>query len=152
MPADQITKRVFELIDPIVTEEGCELLDVEIAFDSGQRVLRVYIDKEGGVQLDDCSRVSGAIEDVIEVEGIVAGQYNLEVSSPGIDRPLVKPSHFERVIGRVVQIQTVEKINGRANYKGVLKQVDAAKVLVEIDQQEFQLPLDKIRKAHTVSA
>lgn len=151
MPSDQITRRVYDLIDPIVSEEGCELFDVEIVTEFSQRVLRVSIDKEGGVNVDDCSRVSSAIEDVIEVEGIVTGHYNLEVSSPGFNRPLTKLVHFNQVLEKTVQIQTHEKINGRANYKGILKKAENNEVFVQVDDQEFCLPLDQIRKAHLVA-
>lgn len=151
MPSDQTTKRVYDLIDPIVNEEGCELFDVEIVTEFSQRVLRVSIDKEGGVNVDDCSRVSSAIEDVIEVEGIVTGRYNLEVSSPGLNRPLTKLVHFNRALEKMVQIHTHEKINGRANYKGVLKRIENNEVFVQVDDQEFRLPLDLIRKAHLVA-
>jgi ribosome maturation factor RimP len=147
MPADTTTKRVYELIDPIVTEEGCDLLDVELASEFGQRILRVYIGKEPGVGIQDCSRVSQAIEDVIEVEGGVTGRYNLEVSSPGVNRPLTKDKHFRDAIGCKVKIQTIEKIDGRQNYKGILKSADGVKLTVEIDGQEFSLPVLAVRKA-----
>lgn len=150
MPADTTTKRVYELIDPIVTEEGCDLLDVELATEFSQRILRVYIGKEGGVGIEDCSRVSQAIEDVIEVEGIVTGRYNLEVSSPGVNRPLTKEKHFLDAVGRKVKIQTIDKIDGRQNYKGILKDAAAGRLTVEIDNQEFSLPMQAIRKASLV--
>lgn len=148
MPSDKTTKRVYELIDPIVSEEGCDLLDVELGSEYGQRTLRVYIGKAGGVGIQDCSRVSQAIEDVIEVEGVVSGRYNLEVSSPGLDRPLTKTSHFQEAIGRTVKVQTVEKIDGRQNYRGILKQADADRLTIEIDNQEFQVPMQAVRKAN----
>lgn len=151
MPADQTTKRVYDLIDPIVSEVGCELLDVEMVTEFSQRVLRVSIDKEGGVNVDDCSQVSSAIEDLIEVEAVVTGRYNLEVSSPGINRPLTKTAHFNRALDKTVQIQTREKINGRANYKGILKRIENDEVFVQVDDQEFRVPLDLIRKAHLIA-
>lgn len=114
---DNIT-RVLEILAPIVTEEGCELIDAEITFDSGRKTLRLFVDKPGGVQLEDCSRISHSVEDLLEVENLVSGRYNLEVSSPGINRPLKTQAHFEAVVGQTVSVTTKEKINNRAHYKG----------------------------------
>ena len=150
MPSDQNTNKIIELIEPIVAEEGCDLVDVELLMESGQRILRVYINKVGGVNVDDCATVSRAIEDILEVENVVAGQYVLEVSSPGLNRSLRKLAHFKDVVGKIVKIQTHEKINGRQNYKGVLQNVDDNAVTVEIDLETFQLPFAQIRKANLV--
>lgn len=151
MPSDQNTNKIIEIIEPIVTEEGCELIDVEFAMESGQRILRIYIHKIGGVTVDDCSNVSRAIEDIIEVENLVTGRYVLEVSSPGSNRALRTISHFQEFVGRIVKIQTHEKINGRQNYKGILQNVDDSAVTVEIDHDTFQLPFSQIRKANLVT-
>lgn len=151
MPTDVQTRNIFELIDPIVTEESCDLRDVELVVEHGQRTLRVTIGKDGGVGIADCDRVSRAIEDIIEVEGGLHGRYNLEVSSPGETRPLTKPSHFREALGALVRVQTVEKIDGRQNYKGVLKNADETQISLEIDGQEFCLPLAVIRKAGTIA-
>lgn len=151
MPNTPSAKRAYQLIDPIVAENACELLDVEEVTESGQRILRVYITKDEGVKLEDCEKVSSSIEDLLEVEEIMSGRYNLEVSSPGLNRPLTKPKHFQDSIGQVVKVQTHEPIDGRKNYKGELKEVIQDKELrIFIDNQDFIVPLDKVRKANLV--
>lgn len=143
-----LENQIIALIEPIVEEEGCRLITVEITSEMGQRVLRVSIDKENGVTLDDCSRISASIEDIIEVEEIISGRYNLEVSSPGLDRPLRKGDHFQEAIGQTVKITTFEKINGRANYKGILKNIKGDIVSLLVDNEMFELPLGQIKKAN----
>lgn len=146
----EIIQKIFDLTSPIVAEEGCELIDVEIAFDMGQRVLRLYIDKDEGIIVKDCSRVSHAIEDLLEVEQVLSGQYNLEVSSPGLNRPLRKIAHFQKVLGKVVDVRTKEKIDGRGHFKGILKSVGEDSVAIQIDNQDFSVPLEKVSKAKLV--
>lgn len=150
----EVAAKVEALIAPIVSEEGCELVAVELTNDIGQRVLRVYIDRPGGVSLKECEAVSHAIEDVIEVEGVVPGRYFLEVSSPGLNRPLKTLQHFEAVKGKIVNILTIDKLEGRRRFKGVLMDVigsDKEGVLtVHIDNENFQVPLAAVQKANLV--
>ncbi len=143
-------ERIIKLIEPIVTEESCELIDVDLTSDFGQRVLRVYIDKDGGVELGDCTRVSHAIEDLLEVEDAITGAYNLEVSSPGLNRPLRLLSHFQKAVGKIVNVVAKEKLNGRKNYKGILKGVDDGDLVITIDNADFSVPLDQVAKARLV--
>jgi ribosome maturation factor RimP len=149
-------KRILAIVAPIVAEEGCELIDVALATEPGQRILRVFIDRPEGVKLEDCARVSHAIEDVIEVEGRVQGRYHLEVSSPGLDRPLRVPAHFDRVVGRVVRLTTQEPLHGRRNFKGVLKGWrgtggEGDELVIHIDKEDFYVPFAAVMKAHLVS-
>lgn len=141
---------IIELIEPIINEESCELVDVHVTHEEGRKIVRVFIDKEGGVILEDCSRVSHAIEDVMEVEDVVDGKYHLEVSSPGLNRPLRTVEHYQKVLGQTVQFATKEKIDGRKRYKGILKDVSASNVVVEIDNKDFTVPLTEIEKSHLV--
>lgn len=145
---------VDALIRPIIAEEDCELIDVELTSEEGRRILRVYIDKPGGVLLGDCSRVSHAIEDVLEVEAAVPGRYDLEVSSPGLNRPLKLRAHFEKAIGKTVKVETTEMLDGRRRFKGQLKAVagDEAKanLTITIDDQDFVVPLSLVQKASLV--
>lgn len=150
MTNQEIENKIFELIDPVVTEEECDLLEVEFVVESGNNILRVYIDKPEGVNVDDCSRVSGAIEDLIEVEDLMPAKYNLEVSSPGLNRPLKKKKHFEQVIGQLIQVKTFEKIENRKNYKGILEGLDDKELNILIDNQRFAVPFEQIRKANLV--
>ena len=145
---------VDALIRPIIDEEDCELIDVELTSEEGRRILRVYIDKPGGVLLGDCSRVSHAIEDVLEVEGAVPGRYDLEVSSPGLNRPLRSREHFEKAIGKTVKVEVADMLEGRRRFKGLLKAVvgDEAKanLTITIDAQDFIVPLSLVQKASLV--
>lgn len=144
-----IEKRVFDLLSPVVVEEGVFLYDVEWTHDMGRKILRVYIDKEGEpINLDDCTRVSHAVEDLLEVKGQIESAYDLEVSSPGLNRPLRNKGHFEKVLGKVVKIKTQKPIEGRQNYKGVALEVNDETVLVKIDGKDYSVPLKEIKKAH----
>lgn len=141
-----IEKAVYDLVEPIAKEEGLGLLDVQ--WISGEGVLRIYLEKEeGAVTLDDCARVSHAIEDILDVKGIVPARYHLEVSSPGVNRPLKRRPHFQKVLGQTIRLRTHKAIDGRRNYKGILKQADGDLVM-EIDRQEVRIPMDLVEKAN----
>ncbi|MBI4412006.1 MAG: ribosome maturation factor RimP [Deltaproteobacteria bacterium] len=149
MDIASVTQKVADLVAPIVAEEGLELLDVVWTFENGRNVLRLVLDKEGGtVGLADCQRVSHAVEDIIEVENIVPARYDLEVSSPGINRSLKQKKHFEQVVGKVIRVKTRVPLNNRQNYKGLLKSVNETELVVEIDRKDFVIPLGQIEKAN----
>ena len=151
MTTRQIENQIITLIEPIVQEESCDLLDVEVVVEHKQRILRVYIDHNDGVTIDLCAQVSAAIEDVIEVEEILTGKYNLEVSSPGLNRPLRKIAHFEKALNQAVVVKTFEKINNRKHYKGILKDIqNQENLVIFIDNQDFLVPLKEVQKAHIV--
>lgn len=142
--------KIISLVGPVIVEEGCELWDVEVTSEMGDRILRVFIEKQGGVQVGDCSRVSHAIEDLLEVENVVTGRYRLEVSSPGLNRVLSRKEHFERFLGQTVEVTTKEKLDGRRHYKGVLKAVMGEELVIGIDHQTYSLPLTSLLKANLV--
>lgn len=147
MNAWNIENRVFELIAPIAPEEGLELWDVVLTFDQGQRILRVMIDKAGGVNVDDCSRFSRAIEDLLEVKAVISGRYSLEVSSPGLDRPLKQNWHFKQFIGDCIQVRTKEALEGRRNFKGRLLRADDQGITVEVDGDPHVIPYQEVGQA-----
>ena len=103
-----VTARVIELTTPLAVSLGLELVDVEYRQEAGKMVLRIYVDKEGGVTLDDCTKVSREMDEILDVEDIIRGKYTLEVSSPGLNRQLKKASDFERFVGRLVKVRTFE--------------------------------------------
>jgi ribosome maturation factor RimP len=128
-----------------------ELVDVEYLREGGRWVLRLFIDKPGGVSLDDCQEISRQVEKLLDVEEPIATSYSLEVSSPGIERPLKTPAHFERFAGNEVEIRTFGPIGEppRRNFKGRLLGISTeGDIGVEIDGKEFRVPLDKVAKAH----
>lgn len=139
-------ERLFELLSPAVEAMGFELTDLDAHL--GRRgLLRLYIDREGGVTLDDCQRVSEQIGAFLDVEDPLPGSYVLEVSSPGFDRRLRTRAHFERFAGEHARIELRDALNGRRNFSGTLGGVEDDAVLLEVDGETWRLPLDEIAVA-----
>ncbi|MBI3540820.1 MAG: ribosome maturation factor RimP [Deltaproteobacteria bacterium] len=143
-------EKVRSLVSPVLLELGLELVEARFVTEHGQPTLRLSIDREGGVAVGDCQKVSREIETLLEVEGSVSGRYLLEVSSPGLDRPLVKGADYVRFTGKMAAIKTREPIDGRRNYKGTLQGLLGEEVLILIDGQEYRVPLSLIERAHLV--
>lgn len=133
---------------PLVEGLGYELWELEYSPGRGSGFLRLYIDAEVGITLDDCERVSRAVSEVLDAEDPIPGQYTLEVSSPGLERPLRTAEHFARFVGETVHVETVQAIEGRRRFKGALTATGAETVEVEVDGKRWTLPLSGIRKAH----
>lgn len=144
------TDRIRNLIEPVLSTLGYELVDVRFVVEQGRAVLQVMIDCEGGVKVADCERASREMETLLEVEGAVGERYYLEVSSPGLNRPLVKEADFIRFSGRTAALKTREPIDGRRNYKGLLKGVEEGRAVMEIDGQEYRVPIGLIERAHLI--
>ena len=138
------------LIEPSVEGLGYELVDVELAGGGPNAVLRVYIDSEAGIDLKDCETVSRQLSALLDVEDPIAGQYTLEVSSPGLDRPLVKRVDFERFAGELVKVKVLEPVLGRRNFTGQLLGLEGEQVLLEMDKERYAIPLDNIERARLV--
>jgi len=146
---DVLEQSVANVVSPIVGEEGLVVYDIYWTKDLGRRILRVLLEKkEGNVSLDDCSRVSHSIEDIIEVKGLINSPYDLEVSSPGLDRPLRSKEHFRKVVGQTIKLKTKIPLEGRQNYKGLLKKMDENILTMEIDQKDYELLFESVAKAH----
>jgi ribosome maturation factor RimP len=135
-------------LTPLVEGLGYELWELEYSAGRGNGFLRLYIDAEAGITLDDCERVSRAVSAVLDAEDPIPGHYTLEVSSPGVERPLRTAQQFAQFVGETVYVETVQVIEGRRRFKGPLVAVDAATIEVEVDGRRWALPLDGIRKAH----
>jgi len=138
------------LFEPAITAMGYELVGVEYLRQGTQGLLRVYIDSEEGITADDCGDVSHQVSGILEVEDPIREHYVLEVSSPGLDRPLYTAEDFVRFTGNKAKIRTRMHFEGRRNYTGVLHGVEEDQVLIEVDNEEFRLPLDEIDKANLV--
>lgn len=139
-------ERLFEILSPPVAAMGFELTDLDAHL--GRRgLLRLYIDRDGGVTLDDCQRVSEQIGAFLDVEDPLPGSYVLEVSSPGFDRRLRTREHFERFVGEHARIELRDALNGRRNFSGKLAGVEDDDVLLEADGETWRLPLDEIAVA-----
>ncbi len=142
--------RLHGLLEPGAAALGFEVVAVELAGSGGSTVLRVYIDGPEGVTIDDCARVSRQLSAILDVEDPVTGRYTLEVSSPGLDRPLSKRRHFEQVVGSEVKVRTHHYVSGRRRFTGVLQEVTDDIVVIEVDGEPYDLPFDDIEKAHLV--
>lgn len=145
-----LVKKVEEEIQSIVEREGVELLGVELVTEGGRRVLRVYIDSPIGISLRDCERVSRAIDPVLERADLIEGRYFLEVSSPGIERPLFKRRDYERFKGELVKINTVLSIEGKRNFTGKIKTTSENSVVIETDSGDVEIAFENINKAKLV--
>jgi len=139
-------------VEPILDQKGMELVDIEYRRERGRWVLRLFIDKEGGITLDDCSDVSGEVGAILDVRDIIPHSYNLEVSSPGLDRPLVRERDFLRHLGERVNIKTRSAIDGRRNFSALLEGFKEGKVIVRDDSgMVWEIPLLEIEKARLKS-
>jgi ribosome maturation factor RimP len=144
------TSALRDVIEPSVSALGYDLVAVELTGDGSNTVLRVYIDLPGGITIDDCETVSRQVSAVLDVEDPIRGEYTLEVSSPGLDRPLVRREDFEKYAGEDVKIRTAEQVLGRRNFTGRLQGIEGNLVLVEVDNEIYELDLDQIEKARLV--
>ena len=139
-----------KLLEPGVKAMGFELVDVELAGSHHSPTLRVYIDSTNGVVVDDCAKVSRQISALLDVEDPLPGHYTLEVSSPGLDRPLVKPEDFKRFVGETIKVKMHEPILGRKNFSGRLVDVAADHVVVEVDKEHYDLAFEGMDRARLV--
>ena len=135
-------------LTPLVEGLGYELWELEYSAGRGNGFLRLYIDAEAGITLDDCERVSRAVSEVLDAEDPIPGHYTLEVSSPGLERPLRTAQQFARFVGETVHVETIQAIEGRRRFKGTLLAAGAAAIEVDVDGRRWALPIDGIRKAH----
>ena len=146
MTSDEIQK----LIDPAIGRLGYELTDLEVRLGGQGGLLRLTIDKPDGIDLDDCEKVSHAISALLDVEDPVPGNYNLEVSSPGLDRKLTKVEHFQRFEGETLKITMRFPIEGRRRFRGKLLSSNDENIVVEVDGESHSLPLTMIDTARLV--
>jgi ribosome maturation factor RimP len=148
LKSEALLQEVHEVIEPILQSQGFELVDLEYQRESRGWVLRIFMDREGGVTLDDCSGVSHEVGAVLEVKDVIPNAYVLEVSSPGLTRPLKKPEDFNRFRNQLVKIKLFQPLDGRRNFKGTLLGLEVETVRLEADGQVFEIPLQSIAKAN----
>lgn len=139
---------LIALLEPTVNALGYELIDLD--FRPGGGLVRLFIDKDPAVTLDDCEHVSRQVGDLLDVEDPVPGGYVLEVSSPGLDRRLRTPAHFEAVIGTEIRVELMRPIDGRRNFRGPLTAADANSIEIEVDGTKWELPLAEVSVARLV--
>lgn len=142
---------LLEIIEPVVNSLGCELWGLEYHASGRRRgLLRIYIDKPGGVNLSDCERVSRQVSSVLDVEDPISGEYNLEVSSPGMDRPLYTLAQFADFTGEQVRVRLREPFEGRRQFSGLLTGIEGDEVKVVVEDEEYLLPIESIDKANVI--
>lgn len=145
-----LRQRLIGLIEPIVNGLGYELVLLDFAPQRRGSWVRLYIDSENGIGIDDCERVSREVAATLDVEDPIPYEYRLEVSSPGLDRPLVKPEHYARCIGETVKIELAVPLNGRKRFRGVLRGIEAGQVLLDLETEPVALPLADVDSARVV--
>ena len=138
------------LIAPVVEALGYECWGIEFLSQGRHSLLRVYIDHADGVQIDDCEKVSRQVSGVLDVEDPIPSEYTLEVSSPGMDRPLFSLAQFAAHAGEQVKIRLRSSFEGRRNFQGLLRNVEGEDVVVLVDDHEFLLPIELIDKANII--
>lgn len=141
-----------DLVRPICETEGLELIHVEFQREPGGRILRLYLDKPGGITLDDCSHVSRQASDLLDVALDIEESYNLEVTSPGPNRPLGEKEDFDRFVGQVAKIRVARPIEGQKNFTGVLKGTAGDTVRLEAGERTVEIPFELITKARLVES
>ena len=140
-------QQITQLLETTVEAMGFELWGVEYLSQGRHSVLRVYIDADNGITVDDCAAVSGQIGSVLDVEDPITGEYTLEVSSPGMDRLLFKLEQFALFVGQMIELRLRVAYEGRRKFKGILKGVEGEDVVVQVDDHEYLLPYSTIEKA-----
>jgi len=138
------------LLEPAIERQGYELSDLEAKLGSKSGIVRIFIDHQDGISLEDCEKVSLAVSALLDVEDPLPGQYNLEVSSPGLDRKLTKVEHFQRFAGETVKVQMRFPIEGRKRFRGTLLSSNSENVVVEVDGETHSLPMATIDTARLV--
>lgn len=143
-------QKLTEMLRPAVEEVGKELLGCEFISAGKHSVLRLFIDHENGIEVDDCAEVSHQVGAILDVEDPISTEYSLEVSSPGLDRPLFELSHFEQVIGETINVKLSIPLNGRRKFKGILEAIENDTLIVIVDGQPYELVVNNIEKANLV--
>jgi ribosome maturation factor RimP len=142
-----LREKLSQWLRPVVEGLGCELWEIEYSPGRGSGLLRLYIDAPAGVSVDDCERVSRAVSELLDAEDPIPGQYTLEVSSPGIERPLRTAEQFARYAGEQVFVEMVHLVDERRRFKGLLVEARPDAIEVEVEGRRHVLPLTGIRKA-----
>lgn len=138
------------LIEPIVASLGYRLWGIEFLSRGRNSLLRVYIDTDNGITLEDCEKVSRQVSAVMDVEDPIADEYTLEVSSPGLDRPLFRLEHYEMMAGHTANVRLRVPFEGHRKYRGIIKGIEDQDVVIEADGHELLLPIESIEKAQVI--
>ncbi|MEM1143502.1 MAG: ribosome maturation factor RimP [Pseudomonadota bacterium] len=143
-------KRILSLLEPAVRGLGFDLWGLELQRGKRTSLLRVFIDAPQGVQVEDCARVSEQVGMVLEVEEVLAGEYTLEVSSPGIDRRLFSLEQYSAYVGEMLEVKLRAPFEGRRKFKGVLRAIEGDDIVLHVDENEYLLPYTGIDRANVI--
>jgi len=149
----RVSREIESVIEPVVTGLGYEFIGAQFGQAENGQTLRIFIDvdNENGIVVEDCVAVSRQLSAVLDVEDSIASAYQLEVSSPGIDRPLFTPDQFQRQVNETIKVKMAVAVDGRRNFKGRLISVKDESALVEVDGIDYQLPVTDIEEANVVA-
>ena len=145
-----IAQSVMDLIEPVLEAEGLELVDVEYKKEGPNWILRIFIDKEGGVTVADCQKVSHLTGDLIDVEETIKIPFNLEVSSPGLDRSLKREKDFLKFKGKRIRLHSLSPIDNKRKFTGILADFKDQIIFIDLDGKPFEIPLSQVTKANLV--
>lgn len=143
--------KIWDFVAPIVTGLGYEYVGSGLGQTESGLTLRVYIDGAEGVTVDDCATVSGQVGAALDVEDLVSGEYCLEVSSPGMDRPLFEAAHYRAQVGQTIKLRMSVPLDGRRNFKGQLSEASDENISVEVDGELYDLAIRDVESANLVS-
>ena len=147
MKNDALVTQIYEMVKPIADELNYEIYHIEYVKENGEYYLRIYIEKEGGITLNDCEALSRRVSDLMDEKDPIAEAYFLEVSSPGLNRTLFTEAHYKRFVGREVMVKLAKAIDGKKSIKGILKEVNEENIIVESDTL-ISIPKEKIKSAN----
>ncbi len=147
MKNDALVTQIYEMVKPIADELNYEIYHIEYVKENGEYYLRIYIEKEGGITLNDCEALSRRVSDIMDEKDPIKEAYFLEVSSPGLNRNLFTESHYKRFVGREIMVKLTKAIDGKKNIKGILKEVNEENIIVEADTL-ISIPKEKIKSAN----
>lgn len=147
MSTSAIKTAIEAMVSPFLNENGFELVDIEYIKEGSNWFLRIFVDKEGGIDIDECVRISEYVSEKLDEEEPITGAYFLEVSSPGAERPLKKPEDVQKAIGKNVFISTYEPINKMKEFEGQLLAFDGENVTVQVGAKEHTIPYAKVASA-----
>jgi len=145
-----LARKVDELIREALEDEGFELVHVEFLPYGASPILRVYVDREGGITLSHCADISRLLGPLLDVEDVIPTHYVLEVSSPGIERPLFSEQDYRRFKGREIRMTTLEKFENQRNFRGIIDDFVGRNVRLRVQDRVLEIPLDRVKKANLV--
>lgn len=147
MKNDALVTQIYEMVKPIADELNYEIYHIEYVKENGEYYLRIYIEKQGGITLNDCEALSRRVSDIMDEKDPIEEAYFLEVSSPGLNRNLFTESHYKRFVGREIMVKLTKAIDGKKNIKGILKEVNEENIIVEAATL-ISIPKEKIKGAN----